>query len=115
MKTFLTFIALASLPSLAHAATDCSLDRVGISVMVTSEVRGPLGSFDAADGENERGQNTCANYLSQFRLAYSSAKALAKQECDGTADNVDLASVEKIASAKPTKRVLGAEFPEACR
>jgi hypothetical protein len=115
MKTLIALLALTILPSLAHAAADCSLDRVGISVMVTSDTRGPLGNFDAASGENEQGKNTCGNYLAEFRFALTSARTLAKEECDGAIDNVDLSNVEKLASAKPLKLVLGSEFPEACR
>jgi hypothetical protein len=115
MKTLLALVALASLPTLAHAAADCSLDRVGITVMVTSEARGPLGNFDAAEGENEQGKNTCGNYLTEFHVALANARALAKEQCDGAIDNVDLGHVEKLAALKPLKRVLGSEFPEACR
>lgn len=115
MTALFALLTLVSSPTPAQAQASCSLDRVDISVMVTSETRGPLGSFDAGDGENEQGENSCANYLSQFRVAYSRAKALASSECDSTADNVDLAAVEQLAALKPAKRVLGSEFPAACR
>jgi hypothetical protein len=114
MNAILALLALAISPPFAQARVACSLDRVGISVMITSEDRGPLGNFDAADGESEEGRNTCSGYLEQFRIAYAQARALATKECDSFADNVNIRVVAESTAANSAKLVLGAEFPQAC-
>lgn len=109
------------LPFTAKAKSDlCYVTANAISVEVSSDRAGPILNLDAGDVEDSEGKASCTAYFNAFRGAYTMAMARAESlrrsgDCSDVQDTVGIRQIMAAVSANPDRRVLGSEFPAACR